>query len=300
MSTGTDVIGAAKLLSTPPSELEKPPAEVEKEGQEAQVKQEATPEAKQEQSETLEAKTDSDTKTEAVKHKVKVDGQELEVEYEELLKGYSRESHYQKKAKDLAQERETLTTKSEELDKRLSDAEVIISDKKAYLESEELKLLEQDDPAEYLREVRKIEADIEKFEGLKSQREQELQAQNEKIVAKERELLLEAFPEWSDEELMAKEAGELFKSLESIGFKEDELNGITDHRMFILARKAQKFDEIDSASIEQKEVKTKPKSVSPSAKQEAPDQHTSAQKDAKSKFKKTGSVRDAAALLSMN
>jgi hypothetical protein len=295
----TTAIEAAKLLSTPRGELEKPPAEVEKEGQEAPAKQEATPEVKQEAPETPEAKAESDTETPIDLHKVKVDGEEVEVDYEELKKGYSREQHYQKKAKDLAKDRESIEAKTSELDSKLEDAQLIINDELAKLESPELLALKEGDPEQYLKEVDRINSKVDKFNKLKEGRDTELQAKTDKLVAKEREALLEVFPEWSDPEIMAKEAAVLLKSMEDLGYTSQELENLTDHRMFVLANKAKKLDDIQSANLAAKKEVKIPKAAKPSASQTV-NPEDNAVKSAKDKFKKSGSWKDAANLLSIN
>lgn len=290
----SEISQAANLLSTPPSELEQPPANVEAEEQEALVTQEAPTESKKVEQETPKG----DTEAEPAMHKVKIDGEEVEVPYDELLKGYSRETHYQKKAKDLAKERETITTKQQQLDELLQDAELLVNDKKAKLNSEELKQLRFNDPDAYLREKEKIEADLAKFEKVKTQRQKDLDAKTSELVAKERELLFDSFPHWRDDEaVMSKEAGEMFKALESLGYKEEELNNIQDHRMFLLAQAKLKLDKIESADLESKQVKSN-KNLSPSAKADTTDKDSQQKKAVVDRFKKTGKLKDAALLLS--
>jgi len=292
----SSVIEAAKLLSTPPSELEKPPAKVESEVQDVQAKeQEAKPQVKEAKQETLK----SDTESEPNLHKVKVDGEELEVDYEELKKGYSREQHYQKKAKELAKERESIEAKTSELDSKIQDAQLIVNDELAKLDSPEFKALREDDPEQYLRELDRINAKVEKFNKLKASRDTEFKAKNDKLVAKERAALLEVFPEWSDPEIMAKEAAVLLKSMESMGYTSQELENITDHRMFVLANKAKKFDEIQSANLEAKIEKTIPKAAKPNASTRVNPEDNKI-KSARETFKKTGNWKDAAKLLSIN
>jgi hypothetical protein len=296
MKAESDISKASNLLSTPPSELEKPPAAVEQEGQEALVKQEASTESKEVAQETPEAKAESDTEVKPELHKVKIDGEEVEVPYDELLKGYSRETHYQKKAKALSQEAETIKAKQAELDNIISEASVFIEDKQAKLDSDELKRLRVEDPDEYLSQVEKLEADIQKFERIKSKRQEELDAKNSELIAKERELLFDAFPHWKDDEaVMATEAGEMFKALESIGFTEDELNAVSDHRMFLLAKAKLDLDKIESANLEDKEIKPETKSLDPSSKSK-PEVSSAGQK-AREKLRKTGKINDAALAL---
>ena len=292
---------AAKLLSTPPSELEKPPVEVSDEVQEVQAKEhDAKPEAKKEELETpQEAKAEGDTDTPIELHKVKVDGEELEVDYEELKKGYSREQHYQKKAKELAKDRESIESKTTELDSKIQDAQLIINDELAKLDSPEFKALKEDDPEQYLREMDRVNSKVEKFNKLKASRDAELQAKTDKLVAKERAALLEVFPEWSDSEVMNKEAAVLLKTMEDMGYSTNELESLTDHRMFVLANKAKKYDEIQNANLEAKKEKTIPKAAKPNASRTVNPEDTKV-KSARDMFKKSGNWKDAAKLLSIN
>ena len=289
---------AAKLLSTPPSELEKPPAEVEVEAHGAQAKEhDATPEAKKAELETPPKGSDTDTPIEL--HKVKVDGEEIEVDEEELHKGYSRDQHYQKRMRDLAKERDGIESKTSELDSKIQDAQLIINDELAKLDSHDFKALKEDDPEQYLREMDRINSKVEKFNKLKASRETELQAKTDKLVAKERAALLEVFPEWSDPEVMNKEAAVLLKAMEDMGYTSNELENLTDHRMFVLANKAKRFDEIQNANLEAKEEKTIPKAAKPNASRTINPEDNRV-KSAKEMFKKSGNWKDAAKLLSIN
>lgn len=285
---------AVNILSTPKDELKQPPVN-DVEGQESLVPQGANPKTTEAKQETL----DSDTDAEILKFKVKVDGEEIEVDETELKKGYSRESHYQKKAKDLAKDREALTARESEIDAMISDAEILINDKRKLLTSEYMKELRHDDPDAYLRKVEEIESEIQKFDSLKAKRAAELKSKEDKLLAKERELLFESFPHWkNDEAVMIKESSQMFKALQGIGYTESEVNSISDHRMFILANKILKLEAIEGASLEAKEVKTKPKAVDPSGKsKESP---SSAKKSAFDRLRKTGKIADAVNYLNIN
>lgn len=242
-----------EFTSKTPDELQQPPVKVN-EAQGAQAKQEAPleVEAKQETQ-------SSDTKAEQKMYKVKVDGEELEVNEEELLKGYSRESHYQKKARNLSKEVEAIEARKAELDNAINDAQLVIDDELSKLESPEMMELKSDDPEAYLREVDRINAKVKKFNGLKSKREAELKANSEAKMQQERKALIDAFPEWSDPAVMQKEGTALLSVLGEYGFTENELSSLMDSRLFILANKVKQLDAIEKASLEAKEVKTKPK-----------------------------------------
>jgi len=297
MNERSELAKAAKsLLSEPPSELEQPPADSGAEAQEVQVKeQDAAPKAQEASQETLE---NSDTEDAPNMHKVKIDGEEVEVDYDELLKGYSRESHYQKKSKELSKERDDFTLKAKELEDSINDAQLVINDETAKLNSAEMRELREDDPEQYLREVERIENKVEKFQKLKEKQQAEAQQKEQARIAKEREALFEAFPHWNgDEEVMGKESGELLKTLGDLGFSETELQEITDHRLFVLASKANKFDKIDSVDLESKKITEKPASVKPNAKGQNDVSESKSKKDALYKTLRTGSLRDASKAL---
>jgi len=67
--------------------------------------EDSQPEQEEEQPEQQEEQTQSDTEEEP-KYKVTVDGQEIEVTQEELLRGYMRQSDYTRKTQQLASDRQ--------------------------------------------------------------------------------------------------------------------------------------------------------------------------------------------------
>ena len=71
----------------------------------------------------------------------------------------------------------------------------------------------------------------------------------------------------SPPEQEAKAEGEkISKSLQSIGFSEADIAGLTDHRMLVLARKAMLYDKLVSAkSAKSKQIRTAPPVVRPGA-----------------------------------
>lgn len=297
MNERSELAKAAKsLLSEPPSELEQPPADSGAEVQDVQAQeQEAAPKAEAEKQETLEA---SDTEANPNLHKVKVDGQEVEVDYDELLKGYSRESHYQKKSKELSKERDDFTLKAKELEDSINDAQLVINDETAKLNSAEMRELREDDPEQYLREVERIENKVEKFQKLKEKQQAEAQQKEQARIAKEREMLFEMNPHWNDdEETMNKEVAEILGALESNGFSNEETRNITEARMFEIGKKLARLDKIESVDLESKKVTEKPASVKPNATGQNDVSESKSKKEVLYKTLRTGSLRDASKAL---
>lgn len=297
-SGATDVNGAAAQLSALiHSEQSLPTEEEQVEEHEARAQeQEAEPELDAESQETQAEASD----TEENKYKVKVDGEELEVTLEELQKGFMMEANYRNKTTALNKERAAVESKAEEIDKQLEEARSLIDGDIEALDSQEMLELKETDPDEYIRKYDKIQDKIKKFQTLQERRASEQKARQDKLIQKEREALFDAFPEWkNDQQKMASESADLMKAMENLGFTQDELANVTDHRMFVLAHKAQQLEKIQKANLESKKAQPKPKSVKPGQPKTPEDRQMNKTKDAWAKLKKTGKRRDAERLLSM-
>ena len=293
----TDLNGAAKRLSGLLEPELVPTESSEPEGQEAQAEeQDVLTEPEAETQETLESDTDEDQP----KYKVKVNGEELEVGLEDLTKSYMMESDYRQKTMALSKERDAIEAKASEVDQQLADAKGLIEDGIANLESPEMQELKETDPDAYLKEFDKVQAKVKRFEALKQKRAEEHQARQDKLIQKERELLMTAFPEWQhDPEVMQKDSKELMGALKDVGYSDDELNSMTDHRMFLMAQKILQLNRIQTQDLESKKVKTKPKSVKPGTSTSKEGRENSEVAAMRKRLKQTGNLKDAAKLLTM-
>jgi transglutaminase/protease-like cytokinesis protein 3 len=281
----TDVLGATRLLTERMQAEQSLPTEEQEPEQETPAK----PEAIQDEPET----PPGDTDAEIEKYKVKVDGEELEVTLDELQKGYMMEANYRNKTTALNQKRESIEEKALEVDRQLDDARALIEDEISNLESPEMKELKEFDPDAYIKAQDKVRAKVQKFEKLKAKRADEHRARQDKLVKKEREALFDMFPEWSDSAVMSKESSELMQVIKSFGYTDTEVQNLTDHRIFMLADKARKFDAIQSIDIESKIVQPKPKSVKPGNGTNKEDIASVEKKGLRQKLKSTGSIHDA-------
>ena len=239
---------------------------------------------------------EGDTETAVERYKVKVGEDELDVTLNDLRKGYMMESDYRKKTSDVAERRKALEGKEAKIDSQLSEAQAIVEFEIQTLESAEMKELKEYDPQAYLKEFEKIRAKVDKFNSLKAKRQEEQQERHNERSKKELELLETAIPEWLDKDVRSKEANEVFAAMEQQGFSRDELSALTDHRMFVLARKAMLFDQINSSDLESKKVRTPPKSQSPGSSAQSATRTEKTTNDLRGKLRKSGSARDAANL----
>ena len=109
-------------------------------------------------------------------------------------------------------------------------------------------------------------------------------------------MLSSALPSWLDEEVRTKDIQRIGEQLTGVGVTQDELNTLSDHRMFLLARKAALFDEIQSQDLTEKRDRTPLKNAKPGVAKTSADVITQQERDIRDRLTKTGSVKDAANL----
>lgn len=243
---------------------------------------------------------ESDTKEATEKYKVKVDGEELEVELDELLKGYSREASYRQKtmkhSNEIKVQREAIEAKTNELDNHLSELKTLLDNDYS---KEDMQYLKDNDPDLYIKKLDEKQKKQDKFNQLQSKRQAELQSKQDDLIKKEREALLAAFPSWSDAEVQSKEVTEIFKTLEKFGYSSNELQSLTDHRVFVLADMARKLTGIEAAkvTVKDKAKQQPPKSMKPGTPKTQTERNSAKREEIKKRFEKTGSRHDAYMLL---
>lgn len=227
------------------------------------------------------------------KYKVKVGDEEKDVTIEDLKKGYMMQSDYSKKTALVAEQRKTLEAKQSEIDSQLAEARSLLDLEIENLNSPEMLELKQTNPESYLKEFDKVDRKVKKFEKLKAKRFAEQQEKQAELNKREYEALTAAIPEWLDVSARDKEASEIFSQLKNMGFSDDELTNLSDHRMFVLARKALMFERISTQDLSSKVDKKPPKTVKPSNPEE---RKLSPNENARRQLSKTGSMKDAAKL----
>lgn len=131
--------------------------------------------------------------------------------------------------------------------------------------------LRQEDPHEYLLK-RDAEAENERkratlqaeFERTRLEQQTQFHQQMRNIVAAEKGKLLEAVPEFRDEEVARREGREIQEYLLKNKFTEDEVAQLYDHRYMLMVRKAMNFDRATSAKTQlENKAKVLPKVTKP-------------------------------------
>ena len=244
-----------------------------------------------EQSEPVET-PQGDTETDEPRYTVKVSGEEREVSLDELRKGYMMESDYRKKTSEVSERRAAIEQKESQIEAQLRQAEELLDLEVSALESEEMQQLREDDPDLYLREVDKVKAKADSLAKLREDRAAENQEKAKERATQELELLTRAIPDWLDEGKRREEGAEVFKHLEGLGYTQEELGNLLDHRVLVLARNSM----ILNKNLESKRVNTPPKTQKPGTTTNTSGADEKL-KSARAKLRKTGSMRDAQAAI---
>lgn len=245
---------------------------------------------------------------ETPKYRVKAGDEEMEVDLDELVKGYSRTADYTRKTQALAEQRKAIEAEAQKVQeaKVLRDQYAqrlqLIEQMLAQQPEEDLSALKDTDPIGYAVKVAERAEREKQLAAVRQEREAVLakqQAEHQQFLQQhlrqEAERLVAVIPEYADEvkgELVKREIRDYAKS---IGFSDQELSQVYDHRAVVSLWKAAQYDKLmKSKPGAVKKVAEAPKTLKPGTgtSQQADDQS----KKLRQQLKKSGKARDAAAL----
>lgn len=281
------------------------------EAQEAKPETEATTE---ETAATTEETTEEPAQPSKFKLRVKTDDgedEELEVDEDELKRGYMKSKDYSAKTAALKRERESVAAevkkateqKLKEYDEKLEMAEQAIWHTLApEIKSTDWNKLAAENPAEWAQKYQRVQNINAQLAQVQQERQKLAQARDEeartnfKKAAEEAiETLKTDIPGWSQELY-----GKVLKAGVEHGFKKEEVNAITDPRAIKVLWKAMQYDAAQKAkpNVEKKVVPVTPKVVKPGG-GEKPDQNADKWKQGMDALKKSGGKASAAHSLAM-
>lgn len=242
------------------------------------------------------------------KIKVKVDGEETEVTLKELQSGYSRTQDYTRKTQALAEQRRELEDKEDQVLKQQGEWSTALNELAVRLQASvsgrteaDWQRLKQEDEVGYYEERDKerqvqerIQAIQQEQQRVQQEYQQRQQKQMERVVQEEKEKLLAAIPDWQDQETATKDYQQMLKYGEAVGFSEQEMKSMVDHRAIQVLRDAAKFralqqkkaDPGSQAKVKKRSTKKPLKAGTPS--NESPGKVKA--RKAKQRLAKTGTV----------
>jgi hypothetical protein len=195
-------------------------------------------------------------------YRVKAGGEEKDVTLDELVSGYQKGEDYTKKSQSLAEERKKVEEHAhevkqamqvkEEYARRLAQVEEVLASDSNIDNLEELK---ENDPIQYAIQVAEQTENNKKINAIRQERmrvEQEKQQfniqQQNAIVANEAKLLSEKVKEFSDPKKAEQIKSEIRNFGKSVGFTDNELSQVYDHRHVMILQKAMEYDRLQKAN----------------------------------------------------
>lgn len=273
--------------------------------EEAQATEEAVEESTETEAEYAEEEVEEQPKP---RYKAKVDGEEIEVDIDELINGYQRTADYTKKSQALAEQRKAIEAERVHLEQVKQERQAYAQKLQALNQflsqqdqGENLEALKESDPIGYAVKVAErterekqlavVRAEQQRI-AQQQQAEQQQSLQNH--LKSEAQKLSAAIPELStpkgDE--VRKQIREYAKSQ---GWSDEELGSVYDHRAVVALYKAMKFEQLQKSKPEiQKKVSQAPKMLKSGT--SVPPTKSQQDKQLSQRLKQTGKVKDAAAL----
>jgi hypothetical protein len=290
-----------------------PEPQQELEIDEEETAEPATPETEAEDAEyeeveeTVNESTPDDSE-EAEMFTVKIDGQEHEVNLEELKRGYSGQSYiHQQMAKVAESRKETesvFAALSQERAQVQAALQMLSDGTFAHPPQAPSEELFNTDPMRYMEEQLQYQKDQQAFQEKVGYMQQQAQANRQTheqarhaYLAQEVELLKGFHPELFDEQKGPEVKKQLVtQASESYGFSPEEINGVMDHRHLRCLMDALAYRQLNSdAGKKQVEQKVKAKQVR-STKRKVNAESAQRQKQ-RDRLKQTGDIEDAIGLL---
>jgi hypothetical protein len=320
------LLGILDSLEDKPKSEEAAPTEEEESTEETQ--DESLEEESEEESETSDEEeteedeeeeseeSDEDEDEEEPLFTVMANGKEEEVTYDELIKGYSRQSDYTRKTQELSNLRQEYERGAQQYAEALPELQNlkqqysqalgnVISNSVAGLERFNIdwNALREEDREEYLvkrAEFQDAKDQIRGFQERKAQEDHAMQEESQRnyrnMVAQEHQRMVEQLPEWADQEERTKISADIKNYATSKGFTNDELSVLSDHRYLLTLMKAMKYDSLQSSDIKSKKLKNKPKVVRSGKGREKSQTDRKAKAAKMRRLQESGHVRDATSL----
>ena len=286
---------------------------VEEEETEAEEVEEQEDEVETEEASEEEEATEELEETEEPEvYTIKVDGEELEVDIDELKSGYQRQSDYTRKSQALAEARKQNEAIQSERIKLEQERQMYANGLQMLREQQAAKLkefnnvdwetLKEDDPYQYMIKKDEYRDAQEKANNATQQQkivqQQQAQAQAQvraEYVQNEYAKLIEALPEWGEKDSTVKE--DIRKYAVDSGYAPEEVDQLADHRSVLILKKAMEFDKLTKkVSPKKKAVKKVPKVQKSGRGKVKSEAAAEKAKQKRTRLKKTGTTDDAASV----
>jgi hypothetical protein len=240
------------------------------------------------------------------RYKVKASGEEVEVELDELIKGYQQGTDYTKKSQALAEQRKAIEAERNHL-------EYVKQERQAYAQKlqaldsfltqqhqgVDLEVLKETDPigyavavAEQSQREKQLAVVRNEQQRIAQQQQSEQQASLQNHLRNESEKLVSLIPELATPQgdAVRKQIRDYAKS---VGWSDQELSSVYDSRAVMTLYKAMKYEQLQKSKPElNKKLQSAPKMMRSGT--SVPQARSSQDKQVMQRLRETGKVTDAA------
>ncbi len=267
---------------------------------------EGQPEYQQEADEVEYSEEESEEEQPKPRYKVKAAGEEVEVELDELIKGYQQGTDYTKKSQALAEQRKAIEAERNHLE-QVKQERLAYAQKLQALDSfltqqnkgVDLDVLKETDPigyavavAEQSQREKQLAVVRQEQQRIAQQQQAEQQASLQNHLRQESEKLVSLIPELSTPQgdAVRKQIRDYAKS---VGWTDQELSSVYDSRAVVSLYKAMKYEQLQKSKPElTKKLQSAPKMMRSGT--SAPPTRNSQDKQVMQRLRETGKVTDAA------
>lgn len=245
-----------------------------------------------------------DAKT-GVTVRTKVDGEEATVSLGELRKGYQLQAHFTKQQEAFLAEKAAFESEkarqTEELGAQATLAMQVLDEERRQLDASytlDWDKLREEDPAEWSARIVQYNQAVNRIEQKKARMTQGLREQAQKYsqeqaqvyqrrVQEESQALVQALG-WKDQDSAREGAKKIQEYLTgSMGFSPEDLQTVVNHKAYVLADKARRYDEIMAkVSLAKKKVSEAPVVPAESGSSSTPTRAESSRKQTKTALAK--------------
>jgi len=245
-------------------------------------------------------------------YRVKVDGEEYDVNLDELKSGYQRQADYTRKSQALAEKRKENQVIETERARLYEERQLYANGLNMLQEQQQAKLsefnevdwntLKEEDPYAYMLKKDEYRDAQDRLSNAEQQQQIVQHQQAEQagqarahFVQDQYAKLIEALPEWADKKSSVK--SDVRKYAQDVGFLPEEIEQLADHRSVLILKKAMEFDKItDKVAPKKKKVKKVPKVQKSGRGKVKSEAANEAAKKKRTRLRKSGHQDDAASI----
>ena len=249
---------------------------------------------------------------------VKVNGEDTEVSFDELLEGYSRQSDYTKKTQALAEDRKEIEQVREQFKSEYGSLQTERSQYQQALgqlgaqlnagimryQGVDWEKLKADDPVAYVtkrdefrEEQERIQAVHGQMQAVQQQQQADADRMHREAVVEQTAMLGKLIPEWNNAEKQPTISKSIREYALAEGYAKEEVDALIDARSVNVLLKAMRYDELQKADVKTKKVRNRPKMAKPGTKRSKSDAARRRKAELSSKLEKSGKAVDAARLI---